>query len=100
MSFAPRIVLLGLIHCPWMWGIFFFFFGGIQQSSFEGGSAVSFNFGVLPGEDERLSFYSIIFMSCQIRKGVRQGCISSPVYLTYMQSTSCKVLGWMKHKLE
>ena len=21
-------------------------------------------------------------------------------YLTYMQSTSCKVLGWMKHKLE
>ena len=23
-----------------------------------------------------------------------------PAYLTYMQSTSCKVLGWMKHKLE
>ena len=23
-----------------------------------------------------------------------------PVYLTYMQSTSCKMLGWMKHKLE
>ena len=23
-----------------------------------------------------------------------------PVYLTYMQSTSCKVLDWMKHKLE
>ena len=23
-----------------------------------------------------------------------------PVYLIYMQSTSCKVLGWMKHKLE
>ena len=22
------------------------------------------------------------------------------VYLTYMQSTSCKILGWMKHKLE
>ena len=21
-------------------------------------------------------------------------------YLTYMQSTSCKVLGWMKHKLD
>ena len=21
------------------------------------------------------------------------------VYLTYMQSTSCKTLGWMKHKL-
>ena len=23
-----------------------------------------------------------------------------PDYLTYMQSTSCKMLGWMKHKLE
>ena len=23
-----------------------------------------------------------------------------PVYLTYMQSTSCEMLGWMKHKLE
>ena len=22
-----------------------------------------------------------------------------PVYLTYMQTTSCKMLGWMKHKL-
>ena len=25
---------------------------------------------------------------------------SHPVYLSYMQSTSCKMLGWMKHKLE
>ena len=23
-----------------------------------------------------------------------------PAYLTSMQSTSCKILGWMKHKLE
>ena len=23
-----------------------------------------------------------------------------PSYLTYMQSTSCEMLGWMKHKLE
>ena len=23
-----------------------------------------------------------------------------PAYLTYMQSTSCKILGWMTHKLE
>ena len=23
-----------------------------------------------------------------------------PVYLTCMQSTSCEMLGWMKHKLE
>ena len=25
---------------------------------------------------------------------------SHPAYLTYMQSTSCKMLGWRKHKLE
>ena len=36
----------------------------------------------------------------QIRKEVRQGCILSPVYLTYIQSTSCEMPGWMKHKLK
>ena len=36
----------------------------------------------------------------QIRKGVSQGCTFSPSYLTYMQSTSCKMMEWMKHKLE
>ena len=25
---------------------------------------------------------------------------SHPAYLTYVQSTSCKMQGWMKHKLE
>jgi len=23
-----------------------------------------------------------------------------PAYITYMQSTPCEILGWMKHKLE
>ena len=36
----------------------------------------------------------------QIRKGVHQGCILSPAYLTSMQSTSCEMPSWMKHKLE
>ena len=36
----------------------------------------------------------------QIGKGVRQGCILSPAYLTYMHTILCKMLGWMKHKLE
>ena len=36
----------------------------------------------------------------QIGKGVRQGCILSPCYLTYMESTPCKKLGRMKQKLE
>ena len=26
--------------------------------------------------------------------------IRDPAYLTYLQSTSCKTSGWMKHKLE
>ena len=36
----------------------------------------------------------------QFGKGVHQVCILSPAYLTYMQSTSCEIPGWMKHKLE
>ena len=36
----------------------------------------------------------------QTGKGGCQGCILSPTYLTYLQSTSCKMLGWMKHKLK
>ena len=36
----------------------------------------------------------------QIGKGVHQGCILSPYLLIYMQSTSCEMLGWKKHKLE
>ena len=35
----------------------------------------------------------------QIRKGVRQASISSPYYLTYMHSTSCKMTGWLTHKV-
>ena len=27
-------------------------------------------------------------------------CHCHPDYLNYMQSTSCEMLGWMKHKLE
>ena len=36
----------------------------------------------------------------QTGKGVHQGCVCHPAYLTYMQSTSCKMLGLMKHKLK
>ena len=36
----------------------------------------------------------------QIGKGEWEVCILSPVYLNYMQSTSCKMLGWMSYKLE
>ena len=36
----------------------------------------------------------------QMGKRVRQSCILSPCLLTYMQSTSGKMPGWMKHKPE
>ena len=36
----------------------------------------------------------------QIGKGVHQGCILSPDYLTSMQSTSCKMPVWLRHKLQ
>ena len=36
----------------------------------------------------------------KLKKGVHQGSILCPAYLTYMQSTSCEMPGWMKHKLE
>ena len=36
----------------------------------------------------------------QIGKGVPQGCICHPAYLTYIQSISCEMPGWMMHNLE
>ena len=33
-------------------------------------------------------------------KGYVKAIYCHPVYLTYMQSMSCKMLGWTKHKLE
>ena len=36
----------------------------------------------------------------QSGKGVHQGCILSPAYLTYTQITSCKMPDWMKLNLE
>ena len=36
----------------------------------------------------------------QIGKGVVKAVHCHPAYLTYMQRTSCEMLGWMNHKLE
>ena len=36
----------------------------------------------------------------KIGKGVQQGCILLLCLFNYMQSTSCEMTGWMKHKLE
>jgi len=42
-----------------------------------------------------------LFIRCQILwKEYIKAVYCHPAYLTSMQSTSCKMLGWMKHKLE
>ena len=38
--------------------------------------------------------------SSKLGKEYNKAVYCHPVYLTYMQSTSCKMLGWMNHKLE
>ena len=39
-------------------------------------------------------------MGCKLGKELIKAVYCHPVYLTYMQSTSCEMLDWMKHKLE
>ena len=39
-------------------------------------------------------------MGQQTGSKLRKAVYCYPTYLTYMQSISCKMLGWMKHKLE
>ena len=56
-NLAPPAVLLGLLLSP---RHRVSFFGGIQCSPVNGGSAASCNFGVLAGENECTSFYSTI----------------------------------------
>ena len=36
----------------------------------------------------------------KLGKGYVKAVYGHPAYLTYTQSTSCEMLGWMKHKLE
>ena len=36
----------------------------------------------------------------KLRKDYGKVVYCHPVYLTYMQSTSCEMPGWMNHKLE
>ena len=36
----------------------------------------------------------------KFRKEYVKAVYCHPAYLTYMQSTSCEMLNWMKHKLE
>ena len=38
--------------------------------------------------------------SSKLRKEYVKAVYCHPAYLTYIQSTSCEMLDWMKHKLE
>ena len=39
-------------------------------------------------------------MASKLRKGYVKAICCHPAYLTYMQSTSCEMPDWMKHKLQ
>ena len=58
MQFCPSCHLSGVSPLPLDVG--YNFFTGIQHSPVNGSSAASFNLGVLAGEDEPTSLYSII----------------------------------------
>ena len=62
-DFTPPTILLGLLLYPYTWSIFL---GGVQHPPVDDCSAVSCNFGVLTGENELTSFYSIIL--CGVAK--------------------------------
>ena len=57
-DFAPPTIL-GLLLCP---GCGVSFFGGIQFSPVNGCSAAGCDFGVLTGQDEHMSYSTILFM--------------------------------------
>ena len=40
------------------------------------------------------------WIGCKLVKEYVKAVYCHPAYLTYMQSTSCEIPGWMKHKLE
>ena len=104
------------------------FFGGFQHSPANGCSASSCNFGVLAGDDcvDHNKLWKILkhigipdHLTCLLRNlyigqelTVRTLCGTTDwfktgkrlychlVYLPYIQSTSCEMLGWMSYKLE
>ena len=47
-----------------------------------------------------LSFTMEQWISSKLGKEYVKAIYCPPFYLTYMQSTSCEILGWMNHKLK
>ena len=48
----------------------------------------------------QLDPYMEQFICSKFRNQYNKAVYWHPIYLTYMQSTSCEIPGWMKHKLE
>ena len=49
---------------------------------------------------QQLESYMEQLTSAKLGKEYVKAVYRHPAYLTYMQSTSCEMLGWMNHKLE
>ena len=49
---------------------------------------------------QQLESYVKQLTGSKLRKKYDKAVYCHLVYLTYMQSTSCTILGWMNHKLE
>ena len=77
-DFTPSTILLGLLLCPWMWGIFFWWDPTFYR---DGCSAVSCNFGLLTREDEHTSFYSTILFHPGLKLSIQKTkiMVSSPI---------------------
>ena len=67
------------------------FFGGIQLSPVDGCLAVSCSFGVLKGEGERTSFFSIIL--CREKKKAIVKAVVFPVVMFVCESWTIKKAG-------
>ena len=53
-----------------------------------------------PGQKQQLELYIKLQTGSNLGKQYIKAEYCHPAYLTYMQSMSCEILGWMKHKLE
>ena len=49
---------------------------------------------------QQLELYMEQWTGSKVRKEYDKAVYCHPVYLTYMQRTSCEMLGWMSYKLE
>ena len=52
------------------------------------------------GQEQQLEPYMEQRTGSKLGKEYAKAVYCHPAYLSYMQSTSCEMMGWMKHKLE